>query len=598
MSYKIKNFCKLVAIAYHYDFIDAIVLSLFSIIQAVIPIVKIYYYSRFIDTVLLGYESGNITPFLPQIFVIGILVGTNLFFVELEKIITQRMRIQIQRSFNSMLTNEISELPYSEFENQESLDLIHRCQDKAQDKICYSFRALLRLVSMMMSLAGIMYSLSLRAWWIVGVVIFACVPTVIVSERAGKADYKVNQYITGIKRKYEYLSSVLCDREYAEERNLFQYSDNQQQYYNEQYCEASKRRIGVNARIFIKNKVSMLCVFVAFGFIIGVLVMPLNMGLITGGYFVSIIDALLNLNYRVVWGLSEGIKLLSSGMEYVNEIQLLQNKNINKNKSFGTIGKRVQEIETIEFINVSYMYPNSENMVLDNISFYLKKGKRYAFVGENGAGKSTIIKLLVGLYSNYTGQILINGIELREYKSDELNPIVSVLFQDYVQHELSIGEMMRLGQLDQECSLDTELLHDFEVDKIIEGFSQGEKTKLGRSQIGGVQLSNGQWQKLAMVRAVSSQASLLIMDEPTSSLDPSMEEKMFNALQRRSKSDLSILICHRLAMTKMVDEILVFESGKLIEKGTYDELMKQQGIYYKMFIQQRSWYCDENKEVV
>lgn len=251
-----------------------------------------------------------------------------------------------------------------------------------------------------------------------------------------------------------------------------------------------------------------------------------------------------------------------------------------------------QKIEEIEFREVTFRYPGAEADVLKNVSFVMTTGKNYALVGANGAGKTTVIKLLTGLYKNYSGEIRVNGKELKQYSKAEQKGFFSVVYQDFVRHALTFRENCQLGNLcaEMDAKKVSELLETFQLKETIETFPGSYDTVLGKVREGGVDLSGGQWQKLAMIRALLRPANVRILDEPTASLDPKMESEIYGLFQQLTEEKLTILISHRLGFAKLADEILVFENGRIYEQGDFEFLMNRRGLFFDMYEEQRSWY--------
>jgi len=243
----------------------------------------------------------------------------------------------------------------------------------------------------------------------------------------------------------------------------------------------------------------------------------------------------------------------------------------------------------IVFDNVSFAYPNTEREVLHNVSFRINSREKAAIVGVNGAGKSTIIKLLCGLYRPDSGHIRIGGKDIAALSQDDVRQAVSVVFQDYGCYQLTLRENIAFGDLtalndDERLS---EALKRAGADEILE---KGLDVPLGRLYEGGIDISKGQWQRIAVARAFLSKSNFVILDEPTASLDPIAESRMYGAFSEILKERGTIIISHRLASAKMADKIIVIEGGEVAAVGNHAELMKEGGLYAAMFEEQSSWY--------
>jgi ATP-binding cassette subfamily B protein len=245
-----------------------------------------------------------------------------------------------------------------------------------------------------------------------------------------------------------------------------------------------------------------------------------------------------------------------------------------------------------EFRNVSFAYPGTERTVLKNFNFTLSPGERIALIGENGQGKTTVVKLITRLYDPTEGQILLDGIDLREYSLEDLHRQIGVIFQDFMRFEMTARENIAVGRIDQphqqrEIELAAQKsLADTVVSKLPGGYDQ----MLGRRFEGGVELSGGEWQKMALARAYLRDAQLLILDEPTAALDARSELEVFERFAELTEGKMALLISHRFSTVRMADRIVVLSGGRLIEEGNHQELMARNGLYASMFEMQAASY--------
>ena len=242
--------------------------------------------------------------------------------------------------------------------------------------------------------------------------------------------------------------------------------------------------------------------------------------------------------------------------------------------------------------NVSFDYAHSQRSVLKNINLTIDPGETIAIVGANGAGKTTLIKLLCRLYDPTEGKISLDGVDLRDYAPTDLQRQISVLFQDYIQYQLTVQENIWLGNVDLAPTPERiwQAASEAGAKEAIDRLPQGLDTRLGNWFDGGEELSIGQWQKIALARAFLRDARLIILDEPTSALDPKAEAEVFDRFRALVKDRMAIVISHRLSTTKLVDRILVMNEGQLVECGSHDELMQQQGLYARLFTTQAQHY--------
>ncbi|MFY9909889.1 MAG: ABC transporter ATP-binding protein [Candidatus Sulfotelmatobacter sp.] len=246
----------------------------------------------------------------------------------------------------------------------------------------------------------------------------------------------------------------------------------------------------------------------------------------------------------------------------------------------------------VEFRNVSFSYPGNSRLILDQINFTLRTGERLALIGENGQGKTTIVKLITRLYDPTGGEILLDGVDLREYDLDDLHREIGVIFQDFMRYEMTARENIAVGRIEEVNNLDLikGAASKSMADQTIGRLSLGYDQMLGRRFEQGVDLSGGEWQKVALARAYLRDAQLLILDEPTAALDARSEFEVFHRFSELTAGKMALFISHRFSTVRSADRILVIENGKITEEGTHDELASLGGRYAEMFEMQASSY--------
>ncbi|MGA3132168.1 MAG: ABC transporter ATP-binding protein [Terracidiphilus sp.] len=245
-----------------------------------------------------------------------------------------------------------------------------------------------------------------------------------------------------------------------------------------------------------------------------------------------------------------------------------------------------------EFQNVSFVYPGTERRVLDSFSFALRPGERVALIGENGQGKTTIVKLITRLYDPTEGRILLDGVDLREYDLDDLHAEIGVIFQDFMRYEMTARENIEVGRIDVEHTA-REIEYAAEkslASGVVARLPAGYNQMLGRRFENGVDLSGGEWQKMALARAYLRDAQLLILDEPTAALDARSEFEVFERFAELTSGKMALLISHRFSTVRMADRIVVLEAGRLVEEGNHHQLLALGGRYASMFEMQAASY--------
>jgi ATP-binding cassette subfamily B protein len=246
----------------------------------------------------------------------------------------------------------------------------------------------------------------------------------------------------------------------------------------------------------------------------------------------------------------------------------------------------------IEFQNVSFAYPGTSRLVLKDLNLRLDHGERIALIGENGEGKTTIVKLLMRLYDPTEGAIRLDGIDLREYDLEDYTSQIAVIFQDFMRYDMTARENIAVGRITETENFPgiVEAARKSMAEDVIRKLPAGYEQMLGRRFDGGVDLSGGEWQKVALARAYLRDAQVLILDEPTASLDARSEHEVFKRFAELTEGRLSVLISHRFSTVKMADRIIVLENGQISEQGTHEQLITRGARYAEMFDMQASNY--------
>jgi ATP-binding cassette subfamily B protein len=245
-----------------------------------------------------------------------------------------------------------------------------------------------------------------------------------------------------------------------------------------------------------------------------------------------------------------------------------------------------------EFDDVGFRYPGSERWAVRHLSFTLHAGEVLALVGENGAGKTTLVKLLTRLYDPVEGRILLDGHDLREYDLEALRGNMGVIFQDFVRYNLSAGDNIAVGKIAarEDRARIERAARRSQADEVIARLPRGYQQMVGKRFKDGVELSGGEWQKIAIARAYMREAAVLILDEPTAALDARSEFEVFQRFKELSSGKTAILISHRFSSVRMADRILVLADGRIEAAGTHDELLAQSGRYSELFELQAAGY--------
>lgn len=569
----------------------SICLTLLRIATAIIPTIQILILAHFIDTVQLSL-TGKLDIHLVGFALIALIAiqFLNYLLITMAAFCATKHCLVVGQCYDNELLQKRSNLPFHMLEDADICDLAEKVTVDSTDKMHQGFMNLLDIAEYVLRIMGVC-----------GTIFFTNIPIGLVSlllfgimvplaVRSGKEDYEAHSQAVTKFRRARYFRSIISNQENASERKLFSCTTLFNKKWEENYAEGK-----MLSRSAAKKELTHLAtgsvLIVVFTCLISVILLfILDSGAMSIGVYISLITASSNLAQMISWYAALIIEDFVTSQLYTSDyFKFVGLPEVEQDEVHTVLSQK--EIKKIEFRNVSFTYPNTTNKVLNNISFCMDANKCYAFVGENGAGKSTIIKLLLGLYDDYDGDIFINGNNIRDITPSERRSLFSCTFQDYAKYEVSVRSNLAPGLEDYFSPAQySQALQSVEMDEYIKNLSNGIDTLLGRLSDTGTDLSGGQWQRIAVARSLIRKAPVLIVDEPTASLDPTTEWSIYQTLLNMDDIPLRILITHRLGCVQNVDEILVISNGHVTERGSHEELIRQNGLYKSMFDMQGSWY--------
>lgn len=516
--------------------------------------------------VLFASLLGNLSNYVQNIF------STNLNRVITEKILNKTMHLDVVEFDKSDIYNEIQKS--SEQSLTRSVSILHTT---------------VNFINNISALIGIIGILAFLETSIVLLCLLSAVPMFYISVRILNKWFDVFNERFEQNRFIKHLKSLIISNQNIKEVKLTR-SD---QYLTkiilsilEKYLAEDKR---IRKRFLIETSLvsgidNAIMYFIKVLVIIICLKERLSIGSLT--MYVSSVENLKNI-------VSNILSLFSTAYEnslYMQSIFSLMDIPVEENQNH----KRDFPVsfEKIEFKQVSFRYPGSTDYVLEDINVVLKANHAYALVGLNGSGKTTFIKLLLNLYQPTKGEILVDGININQYNRQTLFQNVAAVFQDFIQYPFDVKTNIGLGNIDEISNMEqiTYAAKCSGADEFIVNLPDQYETKLKKEWYGGVDLSLGQWQKLAITRALMKPAAILILDEPTASLDVIAEHNIFNKFQEMKSSKLCIMVTHRFVNTRHVDHIIVFESGQIREIGSHTNLMQDNKRYAQLYRMQANSY--------
>lgn len=571
---------------------QATLIAIQKLLDGLVPTLQILATAKFLDIAILIFKQEKHIKdiVMPLLFVI-LLLAYDWISTQLSKFAEVQIKNRLRGEFRVNIVEKIATLRYKYIESQESWDLISRVIKEPEVQCTKAYISSLDMIAMILKITGILVVLFIQVWWSAVLIILISVPLFFIALKSGKETYEANREVEKNRRKVKYLEEVLNGREAVEERTLFGYSDKINNQWHKEFETARKHELKVSLKWYVNMKTGGVVIAILSVLIVLILIGPVTSGILSIGMFMSIVNSVFELIQYLAWSLPEYGDNLAKNKEYLVDLT-------NFLKLEGDEGyllrpaKEVSKLKSLEFRNVSFKYPGTEKYILKDMSFVIEEGRHYAFVGANGAGKTTITKLITGLYEDFEGEILINGKSIKTYRQDQLKAMCSVVYQDFARYCISFRDNILLGDINSFDNLDNmnKAIETVELQDVVGGLPLGISSNLGKIKNDGVDLSGGQWQRIAMARGIVSPASIRILDEPTAALDPISESNVYEKFEEISRGQTTIFISHRLGSTKIADEIFVIGDGAIVESGSYEELMKKNGVYTKMYESQRSWY--------
>ena len=489
--------------------------------------------------------------------------------------------------YRPAIAAKAASLEYRLIEDGKTWDLISRMIEKPHEKLFDILDGVIYLLQLLVGLVGVLILVASHVWWAAALIAAFTAPAMAVSLRLGGKTYEEKARVERDKRRFNELKRMDLSRECAEERALFGYGDAvADQLENEiepayanyfKFSRRSQTTSGLMSGVFALVMIGSAAV----------LAVPAMRGVISIGTMIAVVREVLGMTQRM-GGLNYCMRCIGEGREYAKDLTKFSGLP-EREGALEPPAEPPLPFESLEFKHVSFAYPGTDRKILDDFSLVLEKGGHYAFVGVNGAGKTTMIKLITGLYDNFGGEILLNGKDIRSYTPARLKSLVAPVFQDFARYQVPMRDSIALGFPEREKKLD-EVIHAAGLEEAAQSLPKGLDTPLGKIYEGGQDLSGGQWQRLAIARALVSGAPLRVLDEPTAALDPVAESEFYRHFGELSRGVTTIFISHRLGSTTLADKIFVIDGGRVAEEGTQAELLEKQGLYAEMFEAQRSWY--------
>ena len=483
-----------------------------------------------------------------------------------------------------------SQLDLTAYEDPIYYDRLERARVQATDRLVM-IQSIGRLELQLITAIGWSVAVMWYAPWLMLLLIAAVLPAFLGETHFAFLGYAKNFRQTPIKRQLDYLRQAGATKEAAKELKLFNLAD----FFTQRFARLSeiiyqqdvalaRKRLGIGS---ILSFVSTGGYYAAYAYVIWRTIA----GKLSIGTFYFMTNAILQASSNIQQVFSTLSGIADQALFLTDLLAFFQMKpSIQSKPNAFPVPRPIQK--GFEFRNVSFVYPGTDRLVLNRLNFHLDPGERVALIGENGQGKTTIVKLITRLYDPTQGEILLDGVDLREYDLEGLYREIGVIFQDFMRYEMTARENIAVGKIEEINDLPAlkSAAQKSLADEVIAHLSAGFEQMLGRRFEGGVDLSGGEWQKLALARAYLRDAQLLVLDEPTAALDARSEYQVFQRFAELTRGKMALFISHRFSTVRMADRIVVLENGSIAEEGTHDHLTRMGGRYAEMFELQAASY--------
>jgi len=564
----------------------------FRLISSLIPLAALWITKLIIDGIVYAVSSHQpVQPLLWwlvaaefAIAIFGSILGRTIDYLDalLADKYTRHISIQVMK--------HAAELDLMAYEDPVFYDRLERARVQATDRLGM-IQSIGRLVQQVITAASLSVSILLFSPWLLLLLIAGIVPAFLGESHFAFLGYAKNFRQTPVRRELDYLRVLGGSREAAKELKLFGLKDFligrftrlSDQIYREN-VDLARRRLIAGSFLSVIGTAGY---YSAYVYVIWWTVT----GSLTIGTLTFLTGAIVQASGNIQQIFSSLSSIADQALFLTDLLAFFEMQPTIRSKPHALPAPR-PIVRGFEFRNVSFRYPGTSRLVLNSLDLHLRAGERVALIGKNGEGKTTLVKLMTRLYDPVEGQVLLDGVDLREYNLEDLYREIGVIFQDFMRYEMTARENIAVGRIDEINNLPLlkTAADKSMADEVIERLPRDYEQMLGRRFESGVDLSGGEWQKIALARAYLRDAQVLILDEPTAALDARSEFEVFQRFAELTAGKSALFISHRFSTVRMADRIVVLENGRIAEDGNHETLLNLGGRYAEMFEMQAASY--------
>lgn len=571
---------KVIKLIFRYNYLYIFISIIYSILQGILPIISMLLIQRLINAIQINtFEQKS---FIIMIFIYITIESLQILISEIYNLYSTNFIKKFSKYIEVKMINKANSLSIKDYENNTTYDLINRAQVQNGGTVINYFNSFISVLQQLITIGSATIIIALYKIWILLIVIIAPIIEFYFAQKIGKEQYRISVNRTSEERKCWYINYLMLLGNAKKETIIFdignyfikQYSDLKDKFIKQDY-RIMKKAFGINIIVIIISQLFSIIVY---------------MNILLNGFWGKLFIGNVTTYISCVSTVKNGVEIVLNQITsiykeslYINLLFDFLNLVVTKEDEGEKI--KINEIKSIELKNIYYKFKQNSEYTLKDINLKITNTDVVSIVGRNGSGKSTLIKIILGLYDDYEGEILINGVNLNKIDKHSYYKRLSCVFQDYNKYEASIRENVGYGNIDElhndslikeslKCSgINNELSINEDLDTIL-GYWFGEK-----------ELSGGQWQKVAISRAIIRNADLYILDEPDSALDAITEKDILKNYKEILQYKMGIFVSHNVNHINLLcNKIFVIDNGEIIESGTHDKLIECNGLYSQLYL--------------